>query len=155
MLMARKESAGAEAEGQQEEERERSRIEEDMDRARRRADGTRYRIEEDIEWARTRADQNRGRVEQSFRETYEAFTDPEVQKHFMTMGLNFIMGMSAFMQRMPGPDFVKEAASGMESSWKKASCSSNADCSARKRTRIEIEDDKPSGAVPITFDEDE
>ena len=132
----------------------RSRIQEDMGRVRDRADDTRYRLEEDIEWARYRVDQNRERMEGAFRETYEAFTDPEVQKHFMTMGLNFIMGMSAFMRKMPGPDFVKEAASDMETSWKKASCSSNTECSARKR-KIDIEEDeKPEGIVPITFEED-
>ncbi len=155
MLMARKESS-EEAGAHDKERARRYRVdaEEGINRARERADSSRSRFEEDILWARDRADESRDRMEGAFRDTYEAFTDPEVQKHFMTMGLNFMMGMSALMQRMPGPDFMKDAASGMESSWKKASCSSNADCSARKR-KIDIEDSEPSSVVPIKFEAEE
>ncbi len=155
MLMARKESSGeAEAQDKERGGSRHSSAEESINRARERADSSRSRFEEDILWARGRADESRDRMESAFRDTYEAFTDPEVQKHFMTMGLNFMMGMSALMQRMPGPDFMKDAASGMESNWKKASCSSNADCSAKKR-KIDIEESEPAAVVPIKFEAEE
>ncbi len=125
-----------------------------MDRFRDRAEESRYRFEDDLRWARYRADQNRARVEDTFTDVYEAFTDPEVQKCFMTMGFNFVMGMSALMRKMPGPGFAKDAAEGFETSWRKASCSANPDCGVRKK-KIEIDDDKPTGAVQIKFDEEE
>ena len=108
-------------------------------------------FEEDFDRFRNRAEEDRERMEDAFRGVYEAFADPEVQKHFMTMGLNFVMGMSALLQRMPAPGFVKETASGMEASWKKSACGANADCGVKKK-KIEITDDAPS---QIRFDEEE
>jgi hypothetical protein len=39
---------------------------------------------------------------------FNAFTDPEVQKHFMKMGMEFMMAMSIIMKAVPVPDFVKD-----------------------------------------------
>lgn len=42
--------------------------------------------------------------------TYNMLTDPDVQKHFMSMGMEFAMGMSAIIQNAYIPNFIKNAA---------------------------------------------
>ena len=125
-----------------------------MDRAERRREDDyerlRERLDGDVLRARDRMDRDVHRAEDTFREALEAFADPEVQRHFVTMGMNFFMGMSALMQRMPGPDCLKSTASDFESGWRKAACVSNRDCEARRR-RIDIDD----GAVKVPIDDSE
>ncbi len=82
--------------------------------------------------AREFAGYGRARTEDAFRSAYSAFTDPEVQRHFMNMGMEFFMGMSALMQRAPMPDFMREGIEITESSMRASACRSNADCGARK-----------------------
>lgn len=60
-------------------------------------------------------------VKEKAEEVFNAFTDPEVQKHFMVMGMEFMMGMNALVRAMPFPDFVKEAAGRTEEAGKNAS----------------------------------
>ncbi|MBQ8180238.1 MAG: hypothetical protein IJ026_07380 [Candidatus Methanomethylophilaceae archaeon] len=81
---------------------------------------------------RESADATKEKAEEFARTTYGMFTDPTVQKHFMTMGMEFMMGLSAMMQKAPMPDFMKDAASGMEQNWKQSACRNNDECAARK-----------------------
>ena len=97
------------------------------------------------------ADQARERAEEFARATYGMFMDPEVQKHFMAMGMEFVMGLSAMMQKAPIPDFIKETADSTERNIKANACRANQDC-ARKSYKIDVE---PSGPEQIRFDSDE
>ena len=63
-------------------------------------------------------DDARVRAEDFAKATYSMFMDPEVQKHFMAMGMELFMGLSAMMQKAPVPDFVREAAGSTERNWK-------------------------------------
>jgi hypothetical protein len=116
-------------------------------------DRIRSRVEEDALRARARMEKDTRRAEDAFREVFEAFADPEVQRHFMSMGMSFFLGVSALMRRMPAPDFVKSTASDMESSWKEAACRSNEGCSARRR-RIDIDDGVSKMPIDVQGDED-
>ena len=73
---------------------------------------------------------------------YNMFMDPDVQRHFMTMGMEFFMGMATMMQKAPLPDFVKNAASDSEKNMKDVACRANTDCSAKKATKVDIRADK-------------
>ena len=90
------------------------------------------------------------KTEEFMKTTYNMFTDPGVQKHFMAMGIEFMSGMSALMQKAPAPDFVKDAASGMESNWKQSTCRKNDECAARKakaqkvKVDVDPEPERPS-----------
>ena len=108
----------------------------------------RRRAAEDVYWAKERAAYDRMRCEDSLRSSIDAFNDPEVQKYFMTMGMNLIMGLSALMQKMPGPEIMKNAASGMEDSWREVSRA------APKQRKTEGDDGETPGKVPIKFDTD-
>ncbi len=122
--------------------------EDDYRRPSRFSDYARRRAAEDFYWARERAMHDRMKCEDSFRTAFDAFNDPEVQKYFMTMGMNFMMGMSALIQKMPGPEIMKNAASGMEDSWKEASRS------APRQDRAGADDGETPGRVPIKFESD-
>lgn len=89
------------------------------------------------------AEKAREKTEEFVKTTYNMFTDPEVQKHFMTMGMEFMAGMSSLMQKAPMPDFVKDAANGVESNWKQSACRNNDECAARraKAQKVKIETD--------------
>lgn len=97
------------------------------------------------------ADYGRARTEDLIRSAHSALTDPEVQRHFMNMGMEFFMGMSALMQRAPMPGFVREGISTTGSAFRESACRSNEDCGARsgpKKVNISIEDDGPRRDVP-------
>lgn len=67
--------------------------------------------------------------------TYHMLTDAEVQKHFMTMGMEFIAGLSAMVDKAPIPDKIKNAASDLEKNAKTAACKNNKDCPAKKKAQ--------------------
>jgi len=50
------------------------------------------------------------KAKETAEDVFKAFNDPDVQRHFMKMGIEFMMGMSALMKVMPFPDFVKDMA---------------------------------------------
>ncbi len=69
---------------------------------------------------------------------YSMFTDPEVQRHFIAMGMEFMMGVSAMMQRAPIPDFVKDSAEATQKEFRATACRSNESCGAKKVQKVEI-----------------
>ncbi|MGN0098428.1 MAG: hypothetical protein ACI38Y_03775 [Candidatus Methanomethylophilaceae archaeon] len=89
------------------------------------------------------AEKAKDKTEEFVKTTYNMFTDPDVQKHFMSMGMEFMAGMSAMMQKAPMPDFVKDTAGGMEKNWKQSACKNNDECARKKssKQRVNIEVD--------------
>jgi hypothetical protein len=73
--------------------------------------------------------------EKFFRETAEALANPEVQKHFMMAGLEFMAGLSALVKMSPLPDYVKEAASETESNVRQTACMNNKDCPVKNKKK--------------------
>lgn len=97
------------------------------------------------------AEYGRNRSEDMVRAAYSMFTDPEVQRHFMNMGMEFFMGMSALMQKAPMPGIVKEGISTTESNFRASACRSNEDCGARKGPRkvnISVDGDASRRDIP-------
>ncbi len=94
--------------------------------------------------------------EELFKATYSMFMDPEVQRHFMTMGMEFMMGLSAMMQRAPIPDSIRDAAMSTEQTWKKSACAANDQCGASRAQKVDITDaGKPAVTkVNITSNEE-
>ena len=93
-------------------------------------------------------DKAKEKTEEFVKTTYNRFTDPEVQKHFMTRGMEFMAGMSSLMQKAPMPDFVKDAAGGVESNWKQSACKNNDECAAKRARaqKVKIETDPEPSA---------
>lgn len=60
----------------------------------------------------------------------------------MNMGVEFFMGMSALMSKIPVPDYVREGLDSTQSNWRKANCRANEDCSVRKPKKVDITDDE-------------
>jgi hypothetical protein len=78
----------------------------------------------------------------------DAFFDPEVQKHFMNVGIEMAMGFESLLRAMPKPKFAEDAMNEAESARdnvQKAYCSTNPNCQKKgkdnsgKVKKIEIE----------------
>ena len=95
------------------------------------------------------ADAAKERAEEFAKATYSMFMDPEVQKHFMAMGMELFMGLSAMMQKAPVPDFVRDAASSTERNWKNSACRANDECGRSKVQKVEINKDPVDGPSEI------
>lgn len=90
------------------------------------------------EIAQESAEAAKAHAEEFMKSAYSMFMDPEVQRHFVTMGMEFMMGLSAMMQRAPVPDFVKESAGSTERTVKTTACRANEDCGAKKVQKVQI-----------------
>lgn len=88
--------------------------------------------------AQESAEAVKAHTEEFFKTTYNMFMDPEVQRHFFTMGMEFMMGMSAMMQKAPVPDFMKESAETAEKEFKATACKANESCGAKKVQKVQI-----------------
>lgn len=100
-------------------------------------------------YARGYADRGRTRTEDAIRGAYNAFTDPEVQRHFVNMGMEFFMGMSALMERAPMPDAVRDGYRTAEESVRDAACRSR-DCGRRTQPqKVSIISDGRSDAADV------
>ena len=84
------------------------------------------------------ADKAKEKTEEFVKTTYNMFADPEGQKHFMTMGMEFMAGMSSMFQKAPMPEFVKDAAGGVEKNWKQSACKNNDECARKKATKQKV-----------------
>ena len=84
------------------------------------------------------ADKAKEKTEEFVKTTYNMFTDPEVQKHFMTMGMEFMAGMSSMFQKAPMSEFVKDAAGGVEKNWKQSACKNNDECARKKASKQKV-----------------
>lgn len=77
-----------------------------------------------FEEERSRAEKSsegaKSKAKETAQEMFSAFTDPEVQKHVMAMGMEFLMAMNALISAMPFPDSVKDMAGKAAEARKKA-----------------------------------
>ena len=72
--------------------------------------------------AQESAEAVKAHTEEFFKTTYNMFMDPEVQRHFFTMG----------------PDFMKESAETAEKEFKATACKANETCGAKKVQKVQI-----------------
>lgn len=116
--------------------------------AKEKADYAREQTEEAAKFAKEK-------TEDFMKTTYNMINDPTVQKHFMSMGIEFMAGLSELMQKAPAPDFVKDAAAGMEQNWKQSTCRKNDQCAAKKakaqKVKVDV-DPEPEKTKDITAD---
>lgn len=90
--------------------------------------------------ARAFAEEKRAKAEDAALGVLMAVANPEVQRHFVTMGLEFMMGLDAMMREMPMPGPVRKAADLAEaarSQMADAYCDANPGCRAKKKERLE------------------
>jgi hypothetical protein len=66
------------------------------------------------------ADKGKEKAKEKAQEVFNAFTDPEVQKHFMAMGIEFMLAMNALVGAMPFPEGVKDMAEKAKEARKKS-----------------------------------
>ena len=86
--------------------------------------------------------EQKDKIKQSVKELATAFLDPEVQRHFVNMGIDFLMGVSAFVKAVPKPGKVEKAVdkvSEMRSSAAKQYCAKNPDCPKKSVKKIELD----------------
>lgn len=76
---------------------------------------------EEMKKAEDYAEKKRDKAKDAAQEMFNAFTDPEVQRHFMAMGMEFMMAMSALISAMPFPDEMKDMARKAQDARKSAS----------------------------------
>jgi|GEM_PF-588221 len=78
-------------------------------------------FDEEMKKAEAFAEKKKDKAKDTAQEMFNAFTDPEVQKHFMAMGMEFMMAVNALISAMPFPDCVKDMAGKAEEARKSAS----------------------------------
>ncbi len=78
-------------------------------------------FDEEMKRAEEFADRKKEKAKEAAKTMFDAFADPEVQKHFMAMGMEFMLGMNALMKAMPVPDCMKDMADKAEKARKEAS----------------------------------
>ena len=82
------------------------------------------------------------KVKQSMKDVASAFLNPEVQRHFINMGLELMMGVSALVEAMPKPKIVEEVvekASEAKANASKQYCAKNPDCPRKASKKIELD----------------
>jgi len=62
--------------------------------------------DQSFESAKTAGEVAKKKSEEFFKATYTSITNPEVQKHFMNMGNEFLAGMTAFIECIPSPESI-------------------------------------------------
>jgi len=119
-------------------------------------------FDEEIKKAEEFAGKKREKAKDTAQEVFNAFTDPEVQKHFMIMGIEFMMAMNALISAMPFPEGIKDMAEKAEEARKsasenfsKASSSRNAEKKSAPPEKINIKPAPKKKAPPKAKNEDE
>ncbi|MCL1811112.1 MAG: hypothetical protein FWG41_02675 [Methanomassiliicoccaceae archaeon] len=95
-------------------------------------------FEEERKRAEEFAEKQKERAKDTAQEMFNAFTDPEVQRHFMAMGMEFMMAVSAMMKNMPFPDSVKDMADKAEQARKNAAKNGSGRSKPAQPEKIEI-----------------
>ncbi|MCL2147981.1 MAG: hypothetical protein FWH47_01395 [Methanomassiliicoccaceae archaeon] len=103
------------------------------------------------------ADRQKDKAKEAAQGMFNAFTDPEVQRHFMAMGMEFMMGMGALMSAMPLPDCFKDMAGKAEEARRSTAegfskAAADREGSGAAPERIEIEG-APKRASPVEKEE--
>ncbi|MDR0309931.1 MAG: hypothetical protein LBH88_04160 [Candidatus Methanoplasma sp.] len=90
------------------------------------------------------AEKKKAKAKETAQEAFNAFTDPEVQRHFMAMGMEFMMAMNALMRAMPFPDTFKDMADKAEEARKKASDAARSGKPTAEKVEIRSAPKKPA-----------
>jgi hypothetical protein len=78
---------------------------------------------------------------------FGALTDPEVQRHFLTVGIEFLLGVNALIQAAPVPDEFKDFVKRTEHEGKKAAgAARKATNDVRKQSSTTVEKVEIKGA---------
>lgn len=86
------------------------------------------------------AKDKRAKSEDVIKDIFLAVTNPTVQKHFITMGIEFMMGMQSLIEAMPFPDSVKvgmDVANEAKDSFTDNYCDVNTKCKYKKKDGVE------------------
>ncbi|MBR4684989.1 MAG: hypothetical protein IKP04_00460 [Candidatus Methanomethylophilaceae archaeon] len=77
--------------------------------------------------------------QEAFDKIHSTLVSPDIQKHFIAAGLEFMEGMKALLQHAPVPGFAKEAAEDMEKSTRQVICACNPNCPMKKTSKKKAE----------------
>ncbi len=94
------------------------------------------------------ADFARRKSEEFFVKTYKMITNPEVQRHFMASGLEFLAGLTALAENAPMPSFMREAAVGVQKNARAAACTVNENCPAKAKRIQASAEETPAEEAP-------
>ena len=105
-------------------------------------DGLKTDLGQSAEKVKEKLSEKKDKAEDTFKDVYKAIMDPTAHRHFVRMGLEFFMGLSAIMDKMPVPSTVREFREDVEASRagvQKEFCKANPDCAARKGKDEDLE----------------
>ena len=111
-------------------------------------DGLKTDLGKSADRVKEKLSEEKEKVGDAFKDVYKAIMDPTAHRHYVRMGLEFFMGLSAIMDKMPVPSSVKEFREDVEASRagvQKEFCKANPNCAAKKNgndediERIEID----------------
>ncbi len=109
-------------------------------------DGLKTDLGKSADRVKEKLSEEKEKVGDAFKDVYKAIMDPTAHRHFVRMGLEFFLGLSAIMEKMPMPTAVKEVREDIENSRtavQKEFCKANENCAAKKQRddveRIEID----------------
>ena len=88
-----------------------------------------------LERPKEKASEKKDNAEDTIKEMYDALMNPEAHRHFIRMGMEFFMGMSEILDKVPVPKPVRKFKEDIEESKAKAQnemCRSNENCAFKK-----------------------
>lgn len=86
------------------------------------------------------AEYARHKSEEFIKASFEMLTSPEVQKHFITAGMEVIAGLSMMATLAPVPSIMKGAVTDIEKNIKQTACRNNEDCPVKThKTELKLE----------------
>ncbi|MBE6519024.1 MAG: hypothetical protein E7Z70_05760 [Thermoplasmata archaeon] len=77
--------------------------------------------------------------EEAFDAIHSMLLSPDIQKHFIAAGLEFMEGMKALLQSAPVPGFAKDAAEDLEKNTRQIICACNSNCPMKKTSKKKAE----------------
>jgi len=97
-------------------------------------------------------EEKKAKAKETSQQMMGMFADPEVQKHFMTMGMEFLLGMSALIQASPLPDAFKDVVNKTEETGKASSERSRKSGTGTKTeskvSKVDIKDNTKKETTP-------
>lgn len=103
-------------------------------------DGLKTDLGRSAEKVKNKLSEEKEKAGDALKDVYKAIMDPTAHRHFVRMGLEFFMGLSAIMDKMPVPSSVREFREDVEASRasvQKEFCKANSNCVANKDCKDE------------------
>ena len=103
-------------------------------------DGLKTDLGKSAEKVKNKLSEEKEKAGDALKDVYKAIMDPTAHRHFVRMGLEFFMGLSAIMDKMPVPSSVREFREDVEASRasvQKEFCKANPNCAAKKDCKDE------------------